>query len=720
MYSVYKMPERLDTVVANDIDAEVMPLLAKSPYVIFDFTGCQYMSSSGLRILLKSKKTLTVKKGDLLLVGMDASLLNVMEISGMKSLFLIFPSLEKAEKELDRLCAQESESVEFTYRSHSYSYHAIEGGCQCCTTWDKLDLAGYNELGFSVGTGCPAEDLEYSEDSFQTFFTTGTCAGFLDPSDERPIDFRIAAFPRKTGIYLNKAYSFGQVPSGILKCTDDEALSLAQIQAAVGAFCEVQCTDLLDTSLAVVWSTHITEPSVTVFLRNKDGHFTGGTLFLSEWRNVLDDNALADILAVNLTIDNILELRSLNSEMMLHNPVCALFTSKKSQSSSKTRTVIEVSDKEAQEGRRLDLYKEFLARRIYTDSAKIILKPLQGGFSAQTFQVESFDADDRRLRPTVLKMAAKDMIDRESARCQKYALPYIMNNSAQVIGTEFFAGMGALRYNFVGIGGQGAHLGWLTKLYQTKPIEQLEPLFDKIFTQILYPWYGQAVEKPLKLYTDHDPTLSFFPQLCTTALQVLQIDSQQQNVYAKELGRDVLNPYWFLQQVYPKNRDKTFLYYTGVCHGDLNMQNILIDQLNNVFLIDFSETKFRSVISDFARLEIIFLVDNAPVDTPEDYAAYTAFLTEFYTQTHTLDSTQMPQAEYKGTQTEWVAKNVALTKRMRSYAKNSVHGNEDPVPYYFALMEWVLPIVCYGSVDESKKRLSFLVAALLAEKLYKG
>ncbi len=59
---------------------------------------------------------------------------------------------------------------------------------------------------------------------------------------------------------------------------------------------------------------------------------------------------------------------------------------------------------------------------------------LHGGYSAETFQVDSYDREGRKMRPTVLKIAGRDIISREAERCTNYALPYIMNNSAMVFG----------------------------------------------------------------------------------------------------------------------------------------------------------------------------------------------------------------------------------------------------------------------------------------------
>jgi serine/threonine protein kinase len=178
----------------------------------------------------------------------------------------------------------------------------------------------------------------------------------------------------------------------------------------------------------------------------------------------------------------------------------------------------------------------------------------------------------------------------------------------------------------------------------------------------------------------------------------------------------MLNPYWFLKHEYPKRRDKSMQYPTGICHGDLNMQNILLDETMNVYLIDFSETRQRSVVSDFARLEAILLIDNAPLETEADMKPYLDFIESFY---NVADLHSVSPNIYTGFHREKVAKNHALALKMRNYAYESTHQNADPIPYYMALLEWVLPIVCYG-IPIPQRRLSMIVASLLCEKVMKA
>jgi hypothetical protein len=314
-----------------------------------------------------------------------------------------------------------------------------------------------------------------------------------------------------------------------------------------------------------------------------------------------------------------------------------------------------------------------------------------------------------------MKIARRAVINRESERCREFALPYIMNNSAQVLGTEFTGNLGALRYNFVGIGGENSQLKWLAHFYQNWPASRLEPLFDKIFQQILKPWYGQPLDETIYPYRDHDPTATFFPGLCESAEAHFGISADDRELEINQEGLKAVNPYWFLKYEYPARRNMAIPYRTAICHGDLNMQNILLDEDMNVYLIDFSETRSRSLISDFARLEAIFMIEHAVMDQPGDIEEYVKFLTEFYS---VVDFSASPANNYQGILKEQVDKNVAMTLKMREYARAGSGGDSNMEPYCLALLEWVLPVVCY-TAPAASKRYSMVVAACLSGILSK-
>ena len=176
-----------------------------------------------------------------------------------------------------------------------------------------------------------------------------------------------------------------------------------------------------------------------------------------------------------------------------------------------------------------------------------------------------------------------------------------------------------------------------------------------------------------------------------------------------------MNPYRFLKEEYPLRKQWGLDYYTCICHGDLNMQNILLDDEMNVYLIDFSETRPRSVVSDFARLEAIFMIESYPMETEREFLDVLDYLREFYRNVSSPD--RKPAREWNGKLPEIIHRNTSLTLKMREYAAYTAREEKTLVPYTLALLEWVLPIVCYSSATVWQKRLSACVASLLCESL---
>ena len=723
------MPDgRLDTVNSSEFDRTVLSIVQNELYLIVDFSQCNYMSSTGLRVLLSTEKRLKAKGGALYISSVPPEVFQVFEMAGLNKVFHFSSNRQIAVDEINRLKQTACNCKEWVAAGNHFLSYIAEKPNGSALIWKDQGIASYNELGFSVGIGRMAESLEEGTSSEGLFITTGNSAGFI-PDDESLLpDFRISNTPSQSGVFVNRAISFGQNSSALVKMGNSASITLQQLSDVlydeelqnIMAFAvanfnhnapSISFCSVLDQSLSenlkkdgfhLPGLTPTTEAGISLW---------GARLELEELEDLGGDSSLSIFLKKALTLQTIGEVKTLDLSELLVDPVVWLFTAEDLVDASSLRIALDVPNEGFSEP-----YKAFLTRRLYSDSSKVILKALHGGFSAQTFQATSYDKDGRKLRPTVLKIANRAMITREADRCKQYSLPYILNNSAMVLGTEFFGDYGALCYNFVGIGGEETQLKWLTNYFDEWPAEKLEPLFDKIFTKILNPWYGQPVCEPIHPFLDHDPTLTFFPTLCETSENVLSISPDEQYFMVNEIGLKLLNPYWFLKHEYPKRRNDSIDYYTTICHGDLNMQNILLDQDMNVYLIDFSETKPRSVISDFARLEAIFIVERTPIESDADLKAAIEFAAKFYS-IDKLD--QRPENNYNGLGKDVVDKNVALTLKMREYAIHSVGGNASIVPYYMAMLEWVLPVVCYSSVPVVHKRFSMIVAGFLCDRVMK-
>lgn len=729
-YTLVNLAGRLDTLSSEYFSVALQQELDNNDYLVLDFFQCIYLSSSGIRTLVSASKKLAAKGGLLLLTHLPVEVFQVLEMSGLLDIIPCYSDNLLAEQRIVREEGKGRKQYDIIIEEIRYLVDEQQIKPSEALFWDKRDLAGYSELGIAAGIGAPGEKLIHNPDDNGLFIKLGNCSASIPFNPLDPPDFRVVTEASKGSIFIEFACSFPACYSVMIQpaliSNIPECMLLLHAQKIMKSVDKYRICSFL------IANTNPSKPTLTILievdikqkqpfpepwpsqlspclLKAGEKTYAGIQFVLNHISEYREDESLDQFINHNLTLQNIDSVRIPELNSSVYSPIVWIFTASELISAESSRTKIEIPEDLPWES-----YKNYLVRSLYTDSAKVVLHPLHGGYSAQTFHSVSYDKKGRQLRPTVLKIAGRELIIREAERCRKYSLPYIMNNSAMILGTSTYMNRGALRYNFVGIGGEQSRLQWLTHYYKTWPAEKLEPLFNKIFLNILKPWYGQAVREKIFLYRDHNPTRTFFPHLCETAEELFRISVDEKLMKPEGEKRGLLNPYWFLKYQYPAREGQSIDYYQSVCHGDLNMQNILLYEQMNVYLIDFSETRPRSVVSDFARLEVIFMVECAPLRDEQSYQQMVQLVTEFY---NTSQLSRLPDVQWKGKGAGVMMKNITLTKRMRSYALMAAAGDENIFPYYLAMLEWILPIVCYQGVDYLYKKLSAYLAGLLLDKI---
>ena len=73
---------RVDTVSTPDLEKVVFPLLNEPCTLVFDCTSLEYISSSGLRIILSAHKMLTAKGGKFILRNLSKEVYQVFVLTG--------------------------------------------------------------------------------------------------------------------------------------------------------------------------------------------------------------------------------------------------------------------------------------------------------------------------------------------------------------------------------------------------------------------------------------------------------------------------------------------------------------------------------------------------------------------------------------------------------------------------------------------------------------
>ena len=79
---------RLDTQTAPELENELDSIISGIKELIFDMTNLEYVSSAGLRVILKAQKAMNMQ-GSMKLTGVNDSIMEVFDITGFLDILTI-------------------------------------------------------------------------------------------------------------------------------------------------------------------------------------------------------------------------------------------------------------------------------------------------------------------------------------------------------------------------------------------------------------------------------------------------------------------------------------------------------------------------------------------------------------------------------------------------------------------------------------------------------
>jgi len=95
--TVVEITGRLDTITSGAFETEILGLLeSEDMNMLIDCSGLEYISSTGLRVLLMAQKKMLGKGGSLSLCCLQPGIEEIFSISGFSSIFSIYPDRQAA------------------------------------------------------------------------------------------------------------------------------------------------------------------------------------------------------------------------------------------------------------------------------------------------------------------------------------------------------------------------------------------------------------------------------------------------------------------------------------------------------------------------------------------------------------------------------------------------------------------------------------------------
>jgi anti-sigma B factor antagonist len=83
-----KVSGRLDTTTAPSLETAVSEVVGTCENLILDFAGLEYISSAGLRVILKAQKAMAAK-GGMKLLHVNETIMEIFEITGFSDILTI-------------------------------------------------------------------------------------------------------------------------------------------------------------------------------------------------------------------------------------------------------------------------------------------------------------------------------------------------------------------------------------------------------------------------------------------------------------------------------------------------------------------------------------------------------------------------------------------------------------------------------------------------------
>ena len=743
---VLTLAGRFDGYGATVFDHQVEPLLQEAASWVLDLGSLQYISSVGLRSLIRTEKRLRQRHGGMVLVGLTAPIQHVLDIAGLLGHFRAAESVDVAVELLRAGEVAPARAVQRLRRNRSCTFWPLAGksvlefwGSRDPATSDgrgteTLQVVTLENLGFAFGVAGLGETATEASEAAGPFLSTPTFAAVLPDGAHGIADFLMPEKPADAVLHVALALGLNGSPAFAMKvecasgCTPsdliDETFAIASETASPDVIAIVSVIKRAEADVPVILLCVVADPVATSHAETGFGaltHWLGdrevapGRLFAGRAASLSPSSANVDIASNPMevirtlaTLETLEGISDVDPAWRMTEALVWGFQPSDLRDGREKLLTVEVDGD-------VTMLPEWenIARRLYRDCRRIVLTPLHGGFMSKTFRVASYDADGRRMLPTVLKIGSRALTGREEQASRKYVERFILNNSTTILGGAAAGDWAGLRYNFLGVTGSDS-LVWLREHYLQRPAEQVLPIIDAVFTRILKPWYGQPRWETVRLYEEHDPR-GLFPSLCEMSEQVVGVSADSPRMPCPELGIDLPNPYYFLKHEFPRRKEQSRLWYTSICHGDLNMQNILLDERENIYVIDFAETRPRNIVSDLARLEPIVKFELIEIDDASSLRQMLEFEQGLMSATMLH---QFPPFTYTGSDPS-VRKAYEVIRLVRRHADTVTIFETDIVPYWLALLEWTLPVIVYVQISDWQKKYAAYSAALLCEAIMK-
>ena len=355
---------------------------------------------------------------------------------------------------------------------------------------------------------------------------------------------------------------------------------------------------------------------------------------------------------------------------------------------------------------------EDLLCRLFFDAQSLKVRPLSSGLSgANVLWVKPFYTNGPG-EERVVKFGDVRTIDREYQNYLDYVEKFIGGSTVVPNnGLRRTPRLGGIIYKLIGAAGEQTES--FGSFYARSETSEINQLLDRLFFETCKSWYSNpGNQQSVELTTQYTQSLGLTQQKLERALtEGLKSVQGKQTLHFNLLDGDRTFPNPVLAMA-----DFDFEETTYECktHGDLNENNVLVDNLGHTWLIDFDKTGKGHILRDVAEMDCIVRFkllssDDATLQERLEMEEALCSIRQF------TDVDQLSQRFV--TNNPLLAKAYATVVHLRTIARRLVLHSHDIKEYNIALFYYALNTIRFYDIPTVQRQHALLSASLLVNQL---